>query len=51
MIGCRKKSYVAALQWQIIAAIAAMNIALRPEFEQFIQLSLSQGDTLRWMTW
>ena len=43
MIGCRKKSYVAALQWKIIAAIAAMNITLKPEFEQFIQAQLAAG--------
>ena len=43
MIGCRKKSYVAALQWKIIAAIVAMNITLKPEFEQFIQAQLAAG--------
>ena len=43
MIGCRKKSYVAALQRKIIAAIAAMNITLKPEFEQFIQAQLAAG--------
>ena len=43
MIGCRKKSYVAALQWKIIAAIVAMNITLKPEFEQFIQDQLAAG--------
>ena len=46
MIGCRKTSYVAASQWKIIAAIAAiaaMNITLKPEFEQFIQAQLAAG--------
>ena len=43
MIACRKKSYIAALQWKIIAPIAAMNITLKPEFEQFIQAQLAAG--------